>query len=112
LSGSVLVALICVSMLGIIAATDQVLPATSTHQAELRVWLASRAAGVVALLLLSFQVTLGLLLSHPTNKSTWRLSKRLFPWHEHAWVFTLAFVAVNALTDAAYAFVDPRVRKR
>ena len=27
-------------------------------------------------------------------------------------VFTLAFVAVNALTDAAYVFVDPRLRKR
>ena len=104
LSGPVLVALIGFAALGSVAATDQVLPATSAHQAELRVWLASRAAGVVALLLLTFQVVLGLLLSHPTNKSTWRLSKRLFPWHEHAWVFTLAFVAVHGATMAADRF--------
>jgi len=104
LSGPVLVALIGIAALGIVAATDQVLPATSVHQAELRVWLASRAAGVVALLLLTFEVVLGLVLSHPTNKSTWRLSKRLFPWHEHAWVFTLAFVAVHGATMAADRF--------
>jgi DMSO/TMAO reductase YedYZ heme-binding membrane subunit len=43
-------------------------------------------------------------LSHPTNKSTWRLSKRLFPWHEHAWVFTLAFVAVHVVSLAVDRF--------
>ena len=51
-------------------------------------------------------MVVGLVLSHPTNKSTWRLSKRLFPWHEHAWVFTLAFVAVHGLTIATDRFAN------
>jgi hypothetical protein len=101
-----LLALAAVIGIAIVVATDQVLPATSAHQAEIRVWLASRAAGIVALLLLSFQVVVGLVLSHPTNRSTWRLSKLLFPWHEHAWVFTLAFVAVHAASMAADRFAN------
>jgi sulfoxide reductase heme-binding subunit YedZ len=100
LSLPVLVAIGAIVALAIVFATDQVLPATSTHQAQLRVWLGSRAAGLVALMLLTFQVVVGLVLSHPTNKSTWRLSKLLFPWHEHAWVFTLAFVIVHGVTIA------------
>ena len=89
-----------------IFATDQVLPATSAHQAELRIWLGARAAGFTALVLLAIQVTFGLVLSHPTNKATWRLSKRLFPWHEHAWVFTVAFTVVHVVAIAADAYAD------
>src|SRR4249919_2875208 len=79
----------------LIYATDQIVPATSERQAELRIWLAARATGIAAFLLLTFQVALGLVLSHPTNKSTWKLSKRIFPWHEHAWVFVCAFLGVH-----------------
>lgn len=82
----------------VVAATDQILPATSAHQAEMRIWLASRAAGFTALGLLTVQIALGLVLSHPTNKSTWKLSKRLFPWHENAWIFVLAFLAAHVLS--------------
>lgn len=82
----------------LVVATDQILPATSAHQAELRIWLASRAAGFTALGLLTVQIALGLVLSHPTNKSTWRLSKRLFPWHENAWIFVLAFLAAHIVS--------------
>lgn len=93
---------------GILAmyATDQVLPATSAHQAQLRIWLGARAAGFTALLLLATQVAFGLVLSHPTNKATWRLSKRLFPWHEHAWVFTLAFTVVHVVSIALDEYAD------
>jgi predicted ferric reductase len=82
----------------VVAATDQILPATSAHQAEMRIWLASRAAGFTALGLLTVQIALGLVLSHPTNKSTWKLSKRLFPWHENAWIFVLAFLAAHVVS--------------
>jgi predicted ferric reductase len=82
----------------VIYATDQVAPATSERQAELRIWLAARATGSVALLLLTFQICLGLVLSHPTNKSTWKLSKRIVPWHEHAWVFVIAFLGVHIVS--------------
>jgi DMSO/TMAO reductase YedYZ heme-binding membrane subunit len=98
LSGGTMTVLAALAGLLIVFTTDQVLPATSAHQAQLRIWLGSRAAGFMALLLLTFQVIVGLVLSHPTNKSTWRLSKLLFPWHEHAWVFTIAFGAVHVVS--------------
>jgi hypothetical protein len=104
LSGAALTVLAAVTGLAIVFTTDQVLPATSEHQAQLRIWLGSRAAGFMALVLLTFEVVLGLVLSHPTNKSTWRLSKRLFPWHEHSWVFTVAFVVVHVVSIAMDEF--------
>jgi sulfoxide reductase heme-binding subunit YedZ len=98
LSGRALAVAIALTGLGILLATDQVVPATSDHQAQLRIWLASRAAGILTLVLLAFQIVVGLVLSHPVNKSTWKLSKRLFPWHEHVWLFVLAFVAAHVIT--------------
>jgi predicted ferric reductase len=98
LSGRALLVAIALTGLGVVLATDQIVPATSAHQAELRIWLASRAAGILTLVLLAFQIVVGLVLSHPVNKSTWKLSKRLFPWHEHVWLFVLAFVAAHVIT--------------
>ena len=88
---------ILMALLGIVAvyATDQIVPASTAREAQLRLWLANRAAGNVALVLLTIQLSLGLILSHPTNKSTWKLSKRIFPWHEHLWVFVMAFLLVH-----------------
>lgn len=87
----------------LISATDQIVPATSDRQAQLRIWLAARATGIAAFILLTVQVALGLVLSHPTNKSTWKLSKRIFPWHEHLWVFVVAFLAIHVVS----LIVDP-----
>jgi methionine sulfoxide reductase heme-binding subunit len=103
LSGRAFIVLVAVAGLAIVAATDQVVPASSAHQAQLRVWLAGRATGITAYLLLTLQVVLGLVLSHPTNQTTWRLSNRLFPWHENAWVFVLAFLAAHIVS----LIVDP-----
>jgi sulfoxide reductase heme-binding subunit YedZ len=103
LSGRAFIVLVAVAGLAIVAATDRVVPASSAHQAQLRVWLAGRATGITAYLLLTLQVVLGLVLSHPTNQTTWRLSKRLFPWHENAWVFVLAFLAAHIVS----LIVDP-----
>jgi sulfoxide reductase heme-binding subunit YedZ len=101
LSGRTFLILLAVVGLVIVAATDQIVPATSERQASLRIWLAARAAGITAYLLLTLQVVLGLVLAHPTNQATWRLSKRLFPWHENIWVFVLAFLGVHILTIVA-----------
>jgi sulfoxide reductase heme-binding subunit YedZ len=79
-------------------ATDQIVPATSEHQAQLRIWLAARAAGLASLGLLAVQILIGLVLSHPTNRTTWRLSKAIFPWHEHIWVFVFAFIALHVVS--------------
>ena len=56
-SAAVLAALIG---LVLVYATDQIVPAGTDRQAQLRLWLAARSAGIVAYLLLTFQVTLGL----------------------------------------------------
>jgi predicted ferric reductase len=104
LGGRSSAALFALLGLALIVATDQILPATSDRQAELRFWLAARATGLVAFGLLTFQVLIGLLLSHPTNKSTWKLSKRIFPWHDHLWVFVTAFLAVHVMSLIA----DPK----
>jgi DMSO/TMAO reductase YedYZ heme-binding membrane subunit len=104
LGGGAMTVIAALAGLLIVFTTDQVLPATSPHQAQLRIWLGSRAAGFMALLLLTFQVMVGLVLSHPTNKSTWRLSKLLFPWHDHAWVFTIAFGVAHVVSIAVDQF--------
>ena len=98
LSGRTFLLLVVVAGLAAIYATGQVTPATSSHQAELRVWLAARAAGFITLGLLTMQVVLGLVLSHPTNKTTWRLSRLLFPWHANIWVFVLSFLILHIVT--------------
>ena len=84
--------------LGIVIATDQIVPATSAYQAQMRLWLAARASGIVCYLLLTSQIVLGLVLSHPMNQTTWKLSKRLFPWHENLWVFVLAFLGAHVVS--------------
>jgi methionine sulfoxide reductase heme-binding subunit len=92
--------LVAIAIVGIVlvVATDQIVPATSDRQAQLRIWLASRAAGIVSLVLLAFQIVVGLVLSHPVNKTTWKLSKRLFPWHENVWLFVLGFLAAHIVS--------------
>jgi hypothetical protein len=95
LSGRVLVILGALLGVLIVAASDQIVPATSQYQAQMRLWLVGRASGMAAYLLLTVQVVLGLVLSHPVNQSTWKLSKRLFPWHENLWVFVLAFLGAH-----------------
>ena len=106
LSAGTLVAVGALAAILIVYATDQVVPASSDHQAQVRGWLAARAAGFMGLILLTFQVVVGLILSHPTNKSTWKLSKRLFPWHEHAWVFTIAFGTVHVVAIVVDRFAN------
>ena len=98
LSGGGALVLGSVVVLMLLYATDQIVPATSDRQAELRIWLAARATGIVAFLLLTAQVAFGLVLSHPTNKSTWKQSKRIFPWHENLWVFVVAFLLVHVVS--------------
>ena len=82
LNGRAFVVLGAVLGVIVILATDQVVPATSQYQAQMRLWLSAGASGLCSYGLLTLLVALGLVLSHPVNQSTWKLSKRLFPWHE------------------------------
>lgn len=96
---SVRMALVLVAVVGltVVAATDQILPATSPYQAQMRIWLAARATGIVALGLVAALVVLGILLSHP-EQTQWKLAKRIYPWHESLWVFVIAFLAVHVVS--------------
>jgi hypothetical protein len=82
----------------IVWSSDQIMPATSQYQAQMRIWLVARASGIVAYLLLTFVVAVGLVLSHPINKSTWKLSKQIFPWHENLFIFVVAFVGAHVVS--------------
>jgi len=88
------------ALLGIVIvwSSDQIVPAGSAYQAQMRIWLYARAAGTTAYLILTFIVAVGLVLSHPVNKSTWKLSKRIFPWHENLFVFAIAFTVMHIVT--------------
>ncbi|MEO8469051.1 MAG: hypothetical protein ABI573_05235 [Chloroflexota bacterium] len=107
LTGRTVVIIGAIAGLIAIAATGQIAPATSEYQAQLRVWLAARATGITAYLVLTVVVALGMVLSHPVNQSTWKLSKRLFPWHENLFAFVVAFILVHivALVLDPYAGV-------
>ena len=69
-SGVTLVILGAIAALVALGVTDHVLPASDDRTAQLRPWLAARAMGVSAYLLLAFEVTLGLILSHPRNTAS------------------------------------------
>jgi sulfoxide reductase heme-binding subunit YedZ len=88
------------SLLGLIIvwSTDQIVPSTTVYQAQMRIWLAARASGMTAYVVLTFVIAIGLILSHPVNKSTWKLSKLLFPWHENLFVFIVAFVVAHVVS--------------
>ncbi len=93
-------------VVAILYATEQILPPTTAYQAEMRVWMAARASGIVSLLLLTLLIVLGITLSHP-EQSRWKQAKQIFPWHESLWVFVMAFLAVHvaALVLDPYAGV-------
>lgn len=92
---STLVAIGVVVALLAIGITDQVMPAADTHTAQIRWWVAARALGVTAYLLLTLEVAAGLVLSHPRMTSEWRKTRQVFPWHEMLTVFTGGFLVLH-----------------
>lgn len=102
-SAATLVAFGAIAALVVLGVTDQILPGLDPRTAELRPWVAARALGVTAYLLLAAEVGLGLVLSHPRNTASWRMTKPVFPWHEMLSVFTGAFLALHI----ALLAVDP-----
>ncbi len=102
-NAATLIAFGAIAALVALGVTDQVLPAADVRTLQLRPWVAARALGVTAYLLLCVEVALGLVLSHPRNTASWRLTKPVFPWHEMLTVFTGAFLALHI----ALLAVDP-----
>jgi DMSO/TMAO reductase YedYZ heme-binding membrane subunit len=106
LSVATLVALGAIAALVALGVTDQVLPATDPRTEQIRPWVAARALGITAYLLLALEVATGLVQSHPRNTAAWRLTKPVFPWHEMLTVFTGAFIVLHAVILA----LDPFAR--
>lgn len=101
LSTRSLLVLFAALLVGIAVSSVAIVPAATEAEATMRLWLAARAAGFVAFLLLTAEVAIGLLMSHPENPTRWKLSKTVFPWHENLTVFTLAFVAAHVVSLVA-----------
>ncbi len=76
--------------------TVRTVPATAFYERYLP-WIIARSVGLTALVLLTVLVSLGILLSHPLNRSTWRQTKELLVWHRYLSVFVLALIAVHVL---------------
>ena len=102
-SPSTLVSIGAIAALVAVAVTVQVLPDLDARSAQLRPWVAARALGVTAYLLLALEVASGLILSHPANVSGWHRTRQVFPWHEMVTVFTGSFIALHV----ALLAVDP-----
>jgi hypothetical protein len=98
-----LVVIGAVAALVALGITDHVLPAADPQTLSVRPWIAARALGVTAYLLLTLEVAAGLLLSHPRNTSEWRKTRQVFPWHEMLTVFTGAFLTLHIVLLA----IDP-----
>jgi len=103
-SVATLVALGAIAALVALGVTDQILPATDPRTEQIRPWVAARALGITAYLLLAVEVATGLILSHPRNVASWRLTKPVFPWHEMLTVFTGAFIALHVVILALDPF--------
>ena len=108
-SAATLVVIGALMALVALGVTDQVLPASDAHTAQVRGWVAARALGVTAYLLITIEVAAGLLLSHPRMTVEWRKTKQIFPWHELLSVFTAAFLVLHIVLLVAdpYAGVSP-----
>ncbi len=103
-----LVIIAAVAMLVALGITDQIIPATDPRTISVRPWVAARALGITAYLLLTLEVAAGVWLSHPRNAGDPRTSRVVFPWHELLAVFTGAFLALHIVLLAVdpYAGVD------
>jgi sulfoxide reductase heme-binding subunit YedZ len=97
-----------VAALVALSVTNQVIPVTDARTSSVRPWVAARALGITAYLLLTLEVAAGVWLSHPRNGGDPRASRVVFPWHELLAVFTGAFLALHVVLLAIdpYAGVD------
>jgi hypothetical protein len=103
-SATALVVIGAIAALVALGVTDQVIPAADPRTADVRPWVAARALGVTAYLLLALEVGLGLILSHPRNAATWRKTRQVFPWHEMVTVFLAAFLTLHIVLLAIDKF--------
>ena len=80
---------------------------TRTDQLEFGWWLASRASGILALVLMSVSVTIGLLLATGLARLRPGLPKKLMGVHEHAALCSLVAIAVHGITLLGDGWMRP-----
>ena len=88
---------VAIALLGlvVVALSGDWSPAVNPEVAKMRLWFIARTAGTLSFVLVTALVLLGIVLAHPTNRSQWKASKHVFPWHKHLALFTLAFVGLH-----------------
>lgn len=82
-------------------------------------WIMSRSAAIGAYVVLTAIVLMGMVLSHPRNKDTWRLTPKLLPWHQALvgilftlLVMHLMFTLIDSKSGVtARALIDPMISK-
>ena len=72
-------------------------------------WLASRASGIVALVLIALSVTIGLAMAAKAFRKP-GLPKILIAVHEHAALAALVAIAVHGITLLGRQLAEPRAR--
>jgi sulfoxide reductase heme-binding subunit YedZ len=72
-------------------------------------WLASRASGIVALVLIALSVTIGLAMAAKAFRKP-GLPRILIAIHEHAALAALVAIAVHGITLLGDGFLDPGVK--
>jgi sulfoxide reductase heme-binding subunit YedZ len=82
---------------------------TRTDQLEFGWWLASRASGILALILMSASVTIGLLLATGLARARPGLPKKLVGIHEHAALCSLVAIAVHGITLLGDGWMRPGI---
>ena len=80
---------------------------TRTDQLEFGWWLASRASGILALVLMSVSVTIGLLLATGLARMRPGLPKKLVGIHEHAALCSLVAIAVHGIALLGDGWMRP-----
>ena len=91
----------------LLALTVRVVPQTAFYARNLP-WVVARSTALAALILLAVLVAVGILMSHPLNRTVWRQTKQLLVWHRYLTVFVVALVGLHvaAIVLDLYAHVS------
>jgi sulfoxide reductase heme-binding subunit YedZ len=82
---------------------------TRTDQLEVAWWLASRAAGILALILMTVSVVIGLLLATGLARARPGLPKKLVGIHEHTALCSLVAIAVHGIALLGDGWMRPGI---
>lgn len=111
--------ILLVSSVVVLAIGSLVLLEQNTWVQAQKFWIMSRAAAITAYIVLTVVVVIGIVLSHPRNKDSWRLTPKLLTWHQAmvGVLFTLILIhLIFSLVDSKsgislMTFINPMSSK-